>query len=102
MFVRGYFIAKLPGGNAVMEFRQRWAPLVIVAAYSVALLIPALMPSVQAKDAFPPMGVIAAADLTADINADDLAANDAMMAALHEQASTALRELQTASDARVP
>ena len=102
MFVRGYFIAKLPGGNAVMEFRQRWAPLVIVAAYSVALLIPALMPSVQAKDVPPPMGVMATADLTADIRADDMAANDAMMAALHEQASTALRELQTASDARVP
>ena len=85
-----------------MEFRHKWAPLIIVATYSVALLIPALMPSVQAKDALPPMGAMASVDIMANISADDLAANDAMMAALHDQASAALRELQMVSDARLP
>jgi hypothetical protein len=80
----------LPGGKAVLEFRRQWAPLIIVAAYSVALLIPALMPSVDVKSALPAMSTMA----TADIN--DPAANDAIMAALHAQASAALRELQMA------
>ena len=48
---------KLPGGNAVTEIRRKWTPLIIVAAYSLALLVPALMPSVQAKDALPPLGM---------------------------------------------
>lgn len=80
-----------------MEFRRKWAPLIIVATYSVALLIPALMPSVEAKGALPPMGAMASIDSMADIGADDRAANDAIMADLHAQASAALRELQMAS-----
>lgn len=79
-----------------MEFRRQWAPLIIVATYSVALLIPALMPSVEAKSAPPPMSAMASAEIMVDIGADDLAANDAMMADLHAQASAALRELQMA------
>jgi hypothetical protein len=76
-----------------MEFRRQWAPLIIVAAYSVALLIPALMPSVEAKSALP-MSVTASAEVAGNIGAEDLA-NDAMMADLHAQAIAALRELQT-------
>ena len=79
-----------------MEFRRQWAPLIIVATYSVALLIPALMPSVEAKSAPPPMSAMASAEIMVDIGADDLAANDATMADLHAQASAALRELQMA------
>jgi hypothetical protein len=78
-----------------MEFRRQWAPLIIVAAYSVALLIPALMPSVEAQSALPSMSVVASADVKVDIGAEDLA-NDAMMAELHAQASAALRDLQMA------
>ena len=78
----------------MLEFRHKWAPLIIVAAYSVALLIPALMPSVEAQSALPPMSVMASADAIGDVGAEDRA-NDAMMADLHAQASAALRELQT-------
>jgi len=78
----------------VIEFRRQWAPLIIVAAYSVALLIPALMPSVEAQSALPPMSVVATAQIIGDISAEDLA-NEAMMADLHAQASAALRDLQT-------
>jgi hypothetical protein len=90
----------LPGGNAVIEFRRTWAPLIIVAAYCVALLVPALMPSVQAKNALPPLGATDFADMgnfaTADLT-DAMGPSDAVMAALHEQASAALRDLQMAS-----
>jgi hypothetical protein len=101
MFMRSCGSLKiLPGGNAVMEFRRKWAPLIIVATYSVALLVPALMPSVQAKDALPPIGAVDFADM-GDISAGDMSASmgpsDAVMAALHEQASAALRDLQMAS-----
>ena len=78
----------------MIEFRRQWAPLIIVAAYSVALLIPALMPSVEAQSALPPMSVVATAQIIGDISAEDLA-NEAMMADLHAQASAALRDLQT-------
>jgi hypothetical protein len=91
----------LPGGNIVMEFRRKWAPLIIVATYSLALLVPALMPSVQAKDALPPMGAATLADNFGGIDAGDMSAavgpSDAVMAALHEQAVAALRELQASS-----
>ena len=80
----------------MLEFRRQWAPLIIVAAYSVALLIPALMPSVEANSALQPMSAMASADLIGDIGAADPAANDAIMADLHAQASAALRELQMA------
>ena len=55
--MRGSHRTRLPGGNAVTEFRRNWAPLIIVATYCVALLVPALMPSVHAKDALPPLGM---------------------------------------------
>ena len=91
----------LPGGNIVMEFRRKWAPLIIVATYSLALLVPALMPSVQAKDALPPMGAMGFADSMGDISAADMNAgmgpSNAVMAALHEQAVAALRDLQASS-----
>jgi len=79
----------------VLEFRHKWAPLIIVAAYSVALLIPALMPSLEAQSALPPMNVTASPEVVGDVSAED-PANDAMMADLHAQAMAALRELQTA------
>ena len=81
----------------MLEFRHKWAPLIIVAAYSVALLIPALMPSLETQSALSP-SVTTSADTMGDIGADNLA-NDAMMADLHAQASAALRQLQTASTA---
>ena len=92
-------IAQLPGGNDVMEFRRNWAPLIIVATYSVAQQIPALMPSVQAKDTLSPFAAPPFADATG--NASDITAgmgpSDDVMAALHAQASAALRDLQMAS-----
>jgi hypothetical protein len=75
-----------------MEFRRKWAPLIIFAGYSVALLVPAMMPSVEARIASPPAGVMTAAD-----NREIMAANDAVMADLHAQASAALRELQASA-----
>lgn len=96
---------KLPGGNVVMEFRRKWTPLIIVAAYSLALLVPVLMPSVQAKDALPPLGPLAFTDNVGGMDAGmagitPLGPSEATMAALHEQASAALRDLQMASAAR--
>ena len=92
---------ELPGGNIVIEFRRNWAPLFIVATCSVALLIPALIPSVQAKDSLPPLGAPAFTDafngLDAGYASSAMGPSDAAMAALHEQASAALRELQMAS-----
>ena len=75
------------------KFRREWAPLIIGATYSVALLVPALMPSVQAKDALP----LGEPVLAEPIDARALGPSDQQMAALHEQASAALRELQMAS-----
>jgi hypothetical protein len=88
----------LPGGNAVTDFRRRWAPLIIVATYCVALLMPALMPSVQAKDALP-LGEPAFSDSFGSMGAGGPATgpSEQVMAALHEQASAALRELQASS-----
>ena len=74
-------------------FRREWTPLIIGATYSVALLVPALMPSVQAKDALP----LGAPVLAAPLETRALGPSDQQMAALHEQASAALRELQMAS-----
>jgi len=82
----------------VKEFRRNWAPLIIVATYSLALLVPALMPSVHAKDALPPLGMV---DSFAGLNGGDMTTNmgpnEEVMAALHAQASAALRDLQMAS-----
>ncbi len=81
------------------EFRRSWAPLIIVATYCVALLVPALMPSVQAKDALP-LGAVAFTDTMDSMGAGDPAAtgpSEEVMAALHAQASAALRELQASS-----
>jgi hypothetical protein len=81
----------------MIDLRRRWAPLVIAASYSVALLVPALMPSVQAKDAPLRAGAIAA--MTADPAAADMLGgpDPAVMAVLHAQARAALRDLQMAS-----
>jgi hypothetical protein len=83
-----------------MEFRRRWAPLIVFATYSLALLVPALMPSVQAKDALPPAPP-AFVDRFAGMNAADLSGavgpSEDVMAALHAQASAALHDLQLAS-----
>lgn len=84
---------KLPGGNHVKKSRREWAPLIIGATYSVALLVPALMPSVQAKDALP----LEAPAFAANFEVGAAGPSDQQMAALHEQASAALRELQMAS-----
>ena len=83
----------------MIEYRSKWVPLVIAAAFSTALLIPMLMPSVQAKDALPAIGAVGFADTTGALSAGGMPAglDPAVMAALHEQASAALRELQMAS-----
>ena len=81
------------------EFRRRWAPLIIVATYCVALLMPALMPSVQAKDALP-LGAPAftdSFDRTGTAGMTAMGPSEQAMAALHAQASAALRELQTSA-----
>ena len=93
---------KLPGGNVVTEIRRKWTPLIIVAAYSLALLVPVLMPSVQAKDALPPIGPIAFTENSGGMDAAmaGMGPSEDVMAALHEQASAALRDLQMASAAR--
>jgi hypothetical protein len=57
--------------DALIEFRRTWAPLTIVAAYCVALLVPALMPSVQAKNALPPLGATGFADMGNFATAED-------------------------------
>jgi hypothetical protein len=95
---------KLPGGNVVTEFRRKWTPLIIAAAYSLALLVPALMPSVQAKDALPPLGSLAFTDNPGgmDSGMTGMGPSEEVMAALHEQASAALRNLQMASAAAQP
>jgi hypothetical protein len=80
----------------VTDFRRRWAPLIIVATYCVALLVPALMPSVQAKDALPlgEPGFTDSFDRTGTGGMAAMGPSEEVMAALHEQASAALRELQ--------
>ncbi len=95
----------LPGGNAVMEFRRQWAPLIVFATYSLALLVPALMPSVQAKDALPPAPPAFVDRFAATDTGDMIGAigpGEDVMAALHAQASAALHDLQMASAAARP
>jgi hypothetical protein len=85
----------------MIEFRRKWAPLIFVATYSLALLVPALMPSVQAKGALPPLGAVSMTDNLAGLDGNDMntamGPSEEVMAALHEQASAALRELQASS-----
>ena len=87
------------------EVRRNWAPLIIAAVYSIALLIPALMPSVQAKDALPDLDAPAFTDASHGLDVGyagtAVGPSDAVMAAQHEQASSAMRELQLASAARL-
>jgi hypothetical protein len=85
----------------VTEFRRNWAPFIIVATYCVALLIPALLPSVEAKNALPSLDAPIMAENIDMMGMGDMSAgtgpSEAVMAALHEQASAALRDLQMAS-----
>jgi hypothetical protein len=84
----------------VTEFRRKWAPLIIVATYSVALLIPALLPSVEAKNALPSLDAPIFVENIDTMGMGDMSGtgpSEATMSALHEQASAALRELQMAS-----
>jgi hypothetical protein len=77
----------------IKKFRREFAMLISAAICAIAVIFPAPKPGLGfAERAMPPTGALA--------NAEMLAEGDAVMAALHQQASAALASLQATSAIR--
>ena len=75
------------------DVRNKYGWLVLAGYFALALAIPALTPVADAVYALPPMGRLA--------SLDNPSSDEAMMRPLRQQASAAMRELQTAAEPRI-
>ena len=75
------------------DVRNKYGWLVLAGYFALALAIPALTPMADAVYALPPIGRLASLDIPSS--------DEAMMRPLRQQASAALRELQTAGEPHI-